>query len=55
MTRTDAQVRVSFTLDDETQEKLDRLKQVKFYDKSYSEMYRWLVARGLELAMNKEA
>lgn len=45
--------RVSFYLEQEELNSIDRLKQVMFYDKSYAELFRHLIRLGLEKAKEK--
>lgn len=40
--------RLMITIDDETVAAIDKLKKEKFYDKPFSEMYRYLIQLGLE-------
>jgi len=41
--------RVSFYLEPEDIPMLDRIKQVQFYDKSYAELLRVLVRKGIDV------
>lgn len=40
--------KIAFFVDEEMMKEFDRIKQVKFYDKSYAELYRYIMKRGLE-------
>lgn len=42
--------RITLTLPDEAAVQLKAVKREMFYDKSHAEMYRWLIAKGLETA-----
>jgi len=45
--------KVAFFLDEEIIKELDRIKQIKFYDKSYAELYRYLMKLGLDAAKER--
>lgn len=42
--------RITLTLPEEAAAQLRAVKREMFYDKSHAEMYRWLIAKGLETA-----
>lgn len=47
------QKRAMLTLPDGLAPRLDKLKQTKFYNKTYSDMYRYLIEKGLEVEEKK--
>ena len=48
-------IRQSLTIPPELQERLSAIKQERFFDTSYSEMYRQLIVLGLEQMEKKGA
>lgn len=42
--------RFMICIDDDTKSRVDKLKQGAFYNKPYAELYRYLLALGLEAA-----
>ena len=49
----DDKKRMSFYISREDLSMLDRVKQLKFYDKPYAELLRYLLRRGLEVEMER--
>ena len=44
--------RAVFYIDESVQEQIDQLKKDVFYNKSYSDMYRYLLTKGIEVTRN---
>lgn len=45
--------KIAFYLGEDAVKELDRIKQVKFYDKSYAELYRYIVGLGITAAKER--
>ena len=41
---------IAVYIDDEDMKEIDHLKQLRFYDKPYTELYRYLIRMGLQKA-----